>query len=196
MNKSILVLCASLIFSTANAQNQNDKNGVSESPNVVFILADDVGYGDLGIYGGKVPTPNLDKLARQGMRFTDAHSPAALCAPSRFSLLTGSYPYRNGRPGGTWDVNNPSGFSINGDRTEAGRHITVAEVMQNAGYETAFIGKSHLGGNVYNEKGELIREKSKLNTMDYSRGVENNLTQHGFDYVYSLLSGIQHEPYA
>lgn len=180
----------------ANAQNEKGEESIPKKPNVVFILADDVGYGDLGVYGGKVPTPNLDKLANQGMRFTDAHSPAALCAPSRFSLLTGSYPYRNGKPGGVWDVNNSSAFSINGDRTEAGRHITVAEVMQNAGYKTAFFGKSHLGGNVYNKKGEIIREKAKLNTMDYSRGVEDNLTQHGFDYTYSLLSGIQHEPYA
>ncbi len=57
-------------------------------PNVVFILADDIGYGDLASYGGKLPTPNLDRLAREGMRFTDAHSPAALCAPSRASMLT------------------------------------------------------------------------------------------------------------
>lgn len=168
----------------------------NELPNVVFILADDVGYADLGVDGGKVPTPNIDSLARQGMRFTDAHSPAALCAPSRFSLLTGSYPYRNGRPGGSWDVNNSSAFSFNGDRTEAGRHITVGEIMQNAGYKTAFFGKMHTGGNVYNEKGEVIREKNKLNTMDYSRGVDDALNEHGFDYWLGLLSGIQHEPYA
>lgn len=165
-------------------------------PNVVFILADDVGYADLGIDGGKIPTPNLDSLARQGMRFTDAHSPAALCAPSRFSLLTGSYPYRNGRPGGSWDVNNSSAFSFNGDRTEAGRHITVGEIMQKAGYETAFFGKMHFGGDVWDENGNLIREKNKLNTMDFSKGVGDNPNDHGFDYWLGLLSGIQHEPYA
>ncbi|TQV86245.1 sulfatase-like hydrolase/transferase [Exilibacterium tricleocarpae] len=165
-------------------------------PNVVFILADDVGYGDIGVYGGKVPTPNIDRLARQGMRFTDAHSPAALCAPSRFSLLTGSYPYRNGRAGGSWDINNSSGFSVNGDKTRAGRHITVGEVMQQAGYRTAFIGKMHLGGDVYDKRGRLIRDKAKLNTMDFSRGVGDTINQHGFDYSLGLQSGIQHEPYA
>lgn len=98
------------------------------------------------------------------MRFTDAHSPAALCAPSRFSLLTGSYPYRNGKPGGARDVNNPSGFSLNGDRTDAGRHLTVAEVMRKAGYRTAFFGKGHFGGDVYDTDGNLIRNKDKLST--------------------------------
>lgn len=181
---------------SVNAQADNAEHENRKTPNVVFILADDVGYGDIGIYGGEVPTPNIDRLAKQGILFTDAHSPAALCAPSRFSLLTGSYPYRNGRPGGSWDVNNSSAFSFNGDRTEAGRHITVGEIMQDAGYRTAFIGKMHLGGNVYNMEGELIREKAKLNTMDYSRGVGDALNVHGFDYWYGLLSGIQHEPYA
>lgn len=169
---------------------------IPKIPNVVFILADDVGYADLAMDGGTVPTPNLDKLGKQGMKFTDAHAPAALCAPSRFSLLTGSYPYRNGRPGGSWDVNNSSGFSLNGGRTEAGKHITVGEIMQKAGYKTAFFGKMHLGGTVYNSEGEVIREKDKLNTMDYSRGVDNALSEHGFDYWLGLLSGIQHEPYA
>ncbi|TBW30031.1 sulfatase-like hydrolase/transferase [Gramella sp. KN1008] len=181
------------LFFSFNAKSQKNPDKL---PNVVFILADDVGYADLGIDGGTVPTPNIDSLAMQGMRFTDAHSPAALCAPSRFSLLTGSYPYRNGRPGGSWDVNNSSGFSFNGDRTKAGRHITVGEIMQNAGYKTAFFGKMHLGGNVYNEEGEVIRRKNNLNTMDYSRGVDDALSNHGFDYWLGLLSGIQHEPYA
>jgi arylsulfatase A-like enzyme len=89
------VLCAAFL-SVAPAKAEERRS----LPNVVFFLADDVGYGDVGIYGGVVPTPNIDRLARDGMRFTDAHSPAALCAPSRFSLLTGSNPYRNGRPGG------------------------------------------------------------------------------------------------
>ncbi|MBC9797009.1 sulfatase-like hydrolase/transferase [Sinomicrobium weinanense] len=190
--KAVLLL---LSITSANISAQT-RAGDKQLPNVVFILADDVGYADLGVYGGKVPTPNIDSLAAQGMRFTDAHAPAALCAPSRFSLLTGSYPYRNGRPGGSWDVNNSSGFSHNGDRTKAGRHITVGEVMQEAGYRTAFFGKMHLGGDVYDKEGKVIREKAKLNTMDYSRGVGDNLNDHGFDYWLGLLSGIQHEPYA
>lgn len=191
-----MVVLSTLLLMSACAQADSEARADREAPNVVFILADDVGYGDLGVYGGRIPTPNIDRLARQGIRFTDAHSPAALCAPSRFSLLTGSYPYRNGKPGGSWDVNNPSAFSVNGDKTEAGRHITVAEIMRNAGYRTAFFGKMHLGGDVRDQDGTLIRDKNKLNTMDFSRGVEDSLDDHGFDYSFGLQSGIQHEPYA
>ncbi len=171
MKVYLFILCLCSIVMSAGADSDNPAEGESELPNILFILADDVGYGDLGVYGGRELTPNIDRLARQGMRFTDAHSPAALCAPSRYSIMTGGYPYRNGRPGGSWDVNYSSAFSVNGDKTRAGRHLTVGDILQKAGYETAFFGKMHFGGNVYNAKGELIRDKNKLNTMDFSRGV-------------------------
>jgi arylsulfatase A-like enzyme len=165
-------------------------------PNIVFILADDVGYGDLGVYGGRIATPNIDSLALDGVRFTDAHSPAALCAPSRFSLLTGSYPYRNGRPGGSWDINSSSGFTAGAEHLVEGRHVTVGEILQRAGYTTGFIGKLHLGGDVFDAAGQVIREKRRLNEMDFSRGVQDGINAHGFDYSFALQSGIQHEPYA
>ncbi|NMH61487.1 sulfatase family protein [Alteromonas ponticola] len=201
LNKKLTTLVASALIVSGCAKAKMDQAAQSDKavetlPNVVFILADDVGYGDLGAYGGKMPTPNIDKLAEQGMRFSDAHSPAALCAPSRFSYMTGSYPYRNGRAGGSWDVNFSSGFSYNGDKTKAGKHLTVGDIMQQAGYKTAFFGKMHLGGTVYDKDGNVIREKNKLNTMDFSRGVDDTLNQHGFDYSFGLQSGIQHEPYA
>src|ERR1700745_3222301 len=67
-------------------------------PNIVFIMADDMGYGDLGCYGATtIKTPHCDRLAREGRRFTDAHTPAASCSPTRFGLLTGGYPWRDGR---------------------------------------------------------------------------------------------------
>ncbi|MCG8307516.1 MAG: sulfatase-like hydrolase/transferase [Cytophagales bacterium] len=165
-------------------------------PNVVFVLADDIGYGDLGSYGGKLPTPNLDKLAGDGMRFTDAHAPAALCAPSRFSLLTGSYPYRAHKDGGAWNVNTPSIFSDLNRHTAAGRQITVAEVMKRAGYRTAFFGKSHLGGDIRDHEGRLIRNQKEIHHMDFSKGVHNSINEYGFDYSYALPSGIQHAPFA
>src|ERR687889_1486688 len=64
-------------------------------PNIVYILADDLGYGDLGCYGGKVPTPHVDRLAKEGLRFTDAHSGSSVCSPTRYGLLTGRYSWRS-----------------------------------------------------------------------------------------------------
>jgi arylsulfatase A-like enzyme len=174
-------------FTTASAQ---------KLPNVVFILGDDIGYGDLASYGGKLPTPNLDRLARSGMLFTDAHSPAALCAPSRFSLLTGSYPFRSHNAGGAWNTNTSSIFSDPKGHTKAGHLITVGEIMQRAGYRTAFFGKSHLGGDVYDNNGALIRKQNEISRMDFSKGVHNSINEYGFDYSYSLPSGIQHAPFA
>ncbi|QQE12552.1 arylsulfatase [Planctomycetota bacterium] len=165
-------------------------------PNVVVIFADDLGYGDLGCYGSTIPTPNIDRLAAEGMLFTDAHSAAALSAPSRFSMLTGNNPYRNGRPGGSWNINHSSGFSFNGDKKKAGKHVTAAEVLKNAGYRTAFFGKMHLGGTVFTHEGKPIRVQDDIDKMDFSKGISDGLNEHGFDYSYSLPSGIQHEPYA
>ncbi|MDE0769241.1 MAG: arylsulfatase [Opitutaceae bacterium] len=106
-------------------------------PNVVVIFADDLGYGDLGCYGAtKVKTPNIDRLAGQGRRFTDAHAASAVCTPSRYALITGQYAFRE-------DIWPPVflkvGLIIDPERT------TIADVMKNAGYDTACIGKWHLG---------------------------------------------------
>ena len=165
-------------------------------PNVVFILADDIGWGDLGSYGGgpgtgeTSVTPNLDQLAAEGMIFTDAHTPAALCAPTRFSMMTGSNPYRNGRAGGTWNIHNSSAFSTNR------QHTTVGDVMQAAGYYTGFFGKMHFGGSAYDTDGNVIRKSADIQNIDMSRKIDDSIDVHGFDYSYGLQSGIQHEPYA
>ncbi len=106
-------------------------------PNVVLILVDDLGYGDVGCYGAtRVKTPNIDRLAREGRRFTDAHSASAVCTPSRYSLLTGEYAFRRGIFG---PVMNPSPLVVDPSRP------TVAGVLKRQGYATACIGKWHLG---------------------------------------------------
>jgi arylsulfatase A len=108
-------------------------------PNVVLILADDLGYGDLGCYNAdsKIPTPNLDRLAAEGMRFTDAHSPSAVCSPTRYGLLTGRYAWRTEMKSRVlWAFDRPL---IEPDRW------TIARMMKGAGYHTACIGKWHLG---------------------------------------------------
>jgi arylsulfatase A-like enzyme len=107
-------------------------------PNVVVILADDIGYGDLGCYGAtKVKTPNLDRLAREGLRFTDAHAPAAVCTPTRYALLTGQYAWRH--PPGARILSGVAPLSIPPDR------LTLPRLMKQAGYTIAAVGKWHLG---------------------------------------------------
>ncbi len=110
----------------------------SERPNIVVILADDLGYGDLSCYGAtKVQTPHCDRLAREGVRFTDAHAPASVCTPSRYNLLTGRYAWR------TWEPHSCV-WSDDPLLIETSR-LTVASLLQSVGYRTACIGKWHLG---------------------------------------------------
>ncbi|CAA6677659.1 MULTISPECIES: arylsulfatase [unclassified Lentimonas] len=113
----------------------------AEKPNVVLIFADDLGYGDLSCYGAtKIHTPNIDKLAAEGRKFTDAHSSSAVCTPSRYGLLTGEYPLRANGGRGVWGpVPNTSKLIIDTDK------LTIADVFKNDGYSTAVFGKWHLG---------------------------------------------------
>jgi arylsulfatase A-like enzyme len=135
------------------------------APNIVLILADDLGYGDLGSYGNtRIRTPNLDRLASEGVRLTDFRVPSGLCTPSRAALLTGLYPPRTGLVG-----NLPSGSPIEGitdgiDDDE----ITLAEALKERGYATAMIGKWHLGS-----------------TVPYLP------TEHGFDSYFGISNGNQ-----
>jgi arylsulfatase A-like enzyme len=108
---------------------------ISSRPNMVLIFADDMGYGDVGCFNpdSKIPTPNLDRLASEGMRFTDAHAPASLCVPSRYGLLSGRYPHRGKI---LWKL---PGSVLEED------HPTLASVLQQADYRTVCVGKWHLG---------------------------------------------------
>ncbi len=106
-------------------------------PNIVLINADDLGYGDLSCYGAtKIKTPNIDRLATEGRRFTDAHSASAVCSPSRYGLLTGQYPLRKNFWGPT---------NLHQELTIGTDQPTLASVLKSAGYATAIIGKWHLG---------------------------------------------------
>ncbi len=119
------------IFSILSAQKPTPVK-----PNIIIIYIDDLGYGDVGCYGAKkVKTPNVDFLAKNGLRFTDAHCTAATCTPSRYSMLTGSYAFRNNAailPGDAPLIIKPNSH-------------TLPAMLQNAGYTTAVIGKWHLG---------------------------------------------------
>ncbi len=121
-----------------------------QRPNVIFILADDLGYGDLSCYGAtKMHTPNLDKLAAEGIRFTDAHCTSATCTPSRYALMTGQYPWRKQ---GTGVLPGDAALIIPTNK------ITLPKLFQQEGYQTGIVGKWHLGiGNSVNKEwnGEL-----------------------------------------
>jgi arylsulfatase A len=106
-------------------------------PNIVFMLADDVGYDDIGCYGAKkIKTPNVDKLAKQGMRFTSYYAPHAVCTPTRAALMTGCYAQRVGLPAVLYPQDN---IGLNDSE------LTLAEMLKESGYSTAIIGKWHLG---------------------------------------------------
>jgi len=108
----------------------------NQSPNIVLINADDLGYGDVGCYGSRIRTPNIDRLASEGMRFTDFYATSSVCSPSRAALMTGRYPVRTGVAG----VLQP--FDTNGLPAS---ETTVAQMLKTAGYRTMCVGKWHLG---------------------------------------------------
>ncbi len=166
----VLVLsCASCPVSTRADPNR---------PNLLLILADDLGYGDVGCYNehAKVPTPHLDRLAGEGMRFTDAHSPSTVCTPSRYSLLTGQMAFRV--PDGGTVFTGVGGPSL----IEPGR-LTLPAMLKQQGYATAAIGKWHVGLTVRDAEGEPIHDGrlEAVKRIDYSRRIEGGPLDHGFD---------------
>ena len=139
-----------------------------QPPNVVLIFADDLGYGDLGCYGAtKVKTPNIDRLAKEGRRFTDAHSVSAVCTPSRYTLLTGEYPVRANGGRGVWGpapITSP--LIVDTEKT------TIADVFKSCGYDTAVVGKWHLGfGQGTNKWQEPLRSGPQDLGFDYYFGM-------------------------
>lgn len=134
--------------------------GATPRPNIVYILADDVGYGDLSSYGStRVQTPNIDSIGKNGVRFTDARSPSAVCTPTRYSLLTGQYAFRHAPGAGI--LSGVAPLSIPKQRK------TLPQLLQSAGYTTGVVGKWHLG------LGEDV--------SDYNSVLEPGPQQVGFD---------------
>ncbi|NGY36096.1 arylsulfatase [Flavobacterium sp. XN-5] len=132
-------------------------------PNVIIIMTDDLGYGDLSCYGAtKINTPNIDKLAKQGVRFTDAHSTSATCTPSRYGLMTGQYPWRRK---GTGILPGDAALIVPTDKT------TLPSLFQKAGYKTGIVGKWHLG---------LGNELQK----NWNGEIKPGPNEVGFDYSY------------
>ncbi|WP_339924983.1 sulfatase-like hydrolase/transferase [uncultured Cyclobacterium sp.] len=146
MSQSRFITLAFCVFQSVYALSVKAQNGTK--PNIIIILADDIGYGDLGgFYGGIADTPNLNRLAEKGMLFTDFHSNGAMCSPTRAALLTGRYQQRVGIEDplpGHWQE--PGTGSVNGISSNAhSKPKTIADYLKGSGYVTAFFGKWHLG---------------------------------------------------
>lgn len=153
---------------------QNGQQTRTQTPNVIFIYADDLGYGDLQCYGGtQVETPNINKLAANGIRFQNAHATASTSTPSRYSMLTGEYAWR--RPGTDIAAGN-AGMIIRPER------YTIADMFKNTGYTTAAIGKWHLG--LGDKDGE----------QDWNAPLPTALGDLGFDYSYIMAATADRVP--
>jgi len=177
MNHPALLLALCLLgfgFSPASIQ-------AADKPNIIFILADDLGYGDLGCYNAKskIPTPSLDRLAAEGRRFTDAHAPTSVCTPTRYAILTGRYSWRTRLQRG---VLGPWGEPL-----IAADRMTVASMLKQQGYTTACIGKWHLGFNWPTKDGQPPSSwTNSLSNVDFTKPAADGPITRGFDYYFGV----------
>lgn len=165
-----LAICM-LIAAMAHAQ---------QKPNIIYILADDLGHGDLSCLNpdSKLRTVHIDKMAEEGMKFTDAHSNSAVCTPTRYGILTGRYAWRTTLQDGVlWGYDT---MLIRNDRT------TLASLLKQKGYNTGCVGKWHLG---------LNWQKDAKGKFDFFQPVSNGPLQVGFDYFYGIPASLDMHPY-
>jgi len=182
----LAVMFCSACAQVAKAEPMNSR----DRPNILMFFCDDMGYGDPQCLNpkSKIPTPHIDRLAKQGMTFTDAHAAASICTPSRYSLLTGRYCWRSRLPSGiTWYWDPPL--------LEKGR-MTMASMLGEYGYATACVGKWHLGWNWPLTDGTYISDHVKGPSLpytqreeygkkiDYTRPIKEGPTTRGFDYYF------------
>lgn len=189
MKKSVQLLFFLLIIMLLSCREEAEL----VAPNIIYILADDLGYGDLGTFNpeGKIKTPHLDQMARQGMIFTDAHTSSSVCTPTRYGILTGRYNWRSPLKRGV--LIGTSRALIPPTRT------TVASFLKSNGYHTAFIGKWHLGWDWVLKDSTFqntpIKDQEIFEKIDFTKKISNSPNDLGFDYAYGHCGSLDMPPY-
>jgi arylsulfatase A-like enzyme len=194
-----LGLSAPVLAFACKKANRGTVEPSQERPHIVLIMADDMGFGDPGCYNSEslIPTPHMDRIAAEGARFTDAHAPAALCSPTRYSLLTGRYSWRSRLKRG---VLMPYELPL----IEPSRP-TLASLLRDHGYGTAYVGKWHLGLEWATKDGSKAEEFYKRDKpfqtderlqwrVDFSQPVGGGPTRLGFDYFFGNAGCPSNDP--
>lgn len=182
MKKTLpIALLGTGLIPMLSCSSKTEKKDV-DRPNIIVIMVDDMGWSDLGCYGGEVNTPNIDKLAQNGVRFTNMYNAGRSC-PSRASLLTGLYPHQAGIGRMTFNQNLPGYIGSLSDNT-----VTMAEVLKDAGYNTGMVGKWHVSETPLKED----QREWLAHQRDYSDYIAPSQypTAKGFDYYYGVLYGV------
>ncbi len=178
----LMFLCTSCKMNTA----ASDKNiDITDSrPNIVIIMADDLGYSDLGCYGGEIRTPNLDRLGANGLRFNSFYN-TSRCCPSRASMLTGLYPHQAGIGRMTMDMDLPGYRGTLGENT-----VTIAEVLKEAGYQTGMTGKWHVSPTNQLEEEKQLKWLSHQENYGTFSDTLTYPTSRGFDKFFGNIWGV------
>ncbi len=166
----------------------------SSNPNLIFILCDDLGYGDVKLLNpeGKIATPNFDRIGREGMTFTDAHTPSSVCTPTRYGAMTGRYNWRSKLQQGVLGGLSPR-------LIEPGR-LTLASLLQAKGYRTAAVGKWHLGMDWKLHSGKTVAElniesREQAFSADFTQPLSNGPRSVGFDHYFGIAASLDMVPY-
>lgn len=176
-NHSLLIAICSLFLCSCKNSKKEESNNQIAKPNIVIIYTDDQGYGDVGALNpnAKFQTPNIDRIANEGVVFTDGHSSDAVCTPSRYSLLTGRYSWRTSLKANVLRADGPC--LIEKDR------MTIASLLQKNGYNTAMVGKWHL---------QMQFEGDVNEGRDWSKPFTEGPIAHGFDYFYGIAASMNY----
>lgn len=190
---SVLLIIILFVWGCKNNSASTEKNKEHKQPNIIYILADDLGIGDINVFNkeGKIKTPNIDQLAKEGMLFSDAHTSSSVCTPTRYGILTGRYNWRSKLKSSV--LTGTSKALISSERS------TVASILKKNGYYTGFIGKWHLGWDW------ALKDSSKgvgsgwnatdYSNIDFSKPITNGPNDLGFDYSYGHSGSLDMAPY-